>query len=60
MPQHGVRRIRFLQVGDLYIEPLVTVVVAAAVLSEPLRPLMLLGGAAILSGVPLVNARRRA
>lgn len=44
----------------LYIEPLVTVVVAAAVLSEPLRPLMLLGGAAILSGVSLVNARRRA
>ncbi|WP_119069741.1 DMT family transporter [Aggregatilinea lenta] len=44
----------------LYVEPLVTVVVAAVVLSEPLRPLMLLGGAAILSGVSLVNSRRRA
>ncbi len=41
----------------LYIEPLVTVALAAIVLDEPLRPLALLGGAAILSGVWLVSFR---
>jgi drug/metabolite transporter (DMT)-like permease len=47
------------QVGVfLYIEPLVTVGLAALVLDEPLRPLMLLGGAAILSGVWLVSFHR--
>jgi drug/metabolite transporter (DMT)-like permease len=39
----------------LYIEPLVTVVVAAVLLGEPLRPLSLLGGAAIFGGVGLVS-----
>jgi drug/metabolite transporter (DMT)-like permease len=39
----------------LYIEPLVTVCVAFLVLGEPLRPLMLLGGAAILAGVWMVS-----
>jgi drug/metabolite transporter (DMT)-like permease len=44
------------QVGVfLYIEPLVTVSLAAMLLAEPLRPLALLGGAAILSGVWLVT-----
>lgn len=43
----------------LYIEPIVTVVVAALLLDEPLRPLALLGGAAILTGVWLVSSRRR-
>jgi drug/metabolite transporter (DMT)-like permease len=38
----------------LYIEPLVTVGLAAVLLGEPLRPLALLGGAAILFGVWLV------
>ncbi len=41
----------------LYIEPLVTVALAAIVLDEPLRPLAILGGAAILSGVWLVSFR---
>jgi len=39
----------------LYLEPLVTVVVAAVVLGEPLLPAALLGGAIILAGVWLVN-----
>ncbi len=44
------------QVGVfLYIEPLVTVMVAAAVLGEPLLLASLLGGAIILFGVWLVN-----
>ncbi len=44
------------QVGVfLYIEPLVTVLLAALLLAEPLRPLALLGGAAILGGVWLVT-----
>lgn len=44
------------QVGAfLYIEPLVTVALAALLLDEPIRPLMLLGGAAILLGVWLVT-----
>ncbi len=47
------------QVGVfLYIEPLVTVVLSALVLDEPLRPLALLGGAAILCGVWLVSFRK--
>jgi drug/metabolite transporter (DMT)-like permease len=48
------------QVGVfLYIEPLVTVGLAALLLTEPLRPLALLGGAAILVGVWLVSVRRQ-
>ena len=43
----------------LYIEPLVTVAVAAVLLGEPLRPLSLLGGAAILGGVWLVSFYQR-
>lgn len=43
----------------LYIEPLVTVAVAAVVLDEPLRLLALLGGAAILFGVWLVSFRKQ-
>jgi drug/metabolite transporter (DMT)-like permease len=39
----------------LYLEPLVTVVVAALILSEPLILAALLGGAIILLGVWLVN-----
>ncbi|MCP4143101.1 MAG: DMT family transporter [Chloroflexi bacterium] len=44
------------QVGAfLYLEPLVTVVVAAAILEEPITWVSLLGGAIILLGVYLVN-----
>ena len=39
----------------LYLEPFVTVIVAALVLGEPLLGITLLGGAAILLGVWLVN-----
>jgi len=39
----------------LYVEPLVTVVVAAAVLGEAITPATLAGGAVILLGVWLVN-----
>ena len=39
----------------IYIEPLVTVVVAALILSEPLLWASLLGGGIILLGVWLVN-----
>ena len=39
----------------LYIEPLVTVVVAFFVLGEPITPALLIGGAVILFGVWLVN-----
>ena len=42
----------------VYIEPFVTVVVAAVVLSEPLLVSSLLGGGAIILGVWLVNNRR--
>lgn len=49
------------QVGAfLYIEPLVTVGLAALLLGEPIRPLTLLGGVAILGGVWLVTRRKRA
>jgi drug/metabolite transporter (DMT)-like permease len=39
----------------LYIEPVITMLVAAVLLGEPIRPLMVFGGAAILVGVWLVN-----
>jgi drug/metabolite transporter (DMT)-like permease len=39
----------------LYLEPFVTVIVAALVLKEPLLGVSLLGGAAILIGVWVVN-----
>ncbi len=39
----------------IYLEPLVTVVVSAAILSEPVGLASLLGGATILAGVWLVN-----
>ena len=42
----------------VYIEPFVTVLVAAVVLGEPLLPASLLGGAAIILGVWLVNRRK--
>lgn len=41
----------------LYLEPFVTVIIAALVLGEPLIAASLLGGAAILAGVWLVNRR---
>jgi drug/metabolite transporter (DMT)-like permease len=48
------------QVGVfLYIEPLVTVGLAALLLDEPLRPLALGGGAAILFGVWLVSFHKQ-
>ena len=47
------------QVGALlYLEPLVTVVVAAALLQEPVLPATLAGGFAILMGVWLVSRKR--
>jgi drug/metabolite transporter (DMT)-like permease len=46
------------QVGAfLYLEPLVAVLVAWAVLGEPLLPISLIGGAVILLGVKLVQRR---
>ena len=39
----------------LYLEPLVTLVVAAIILGEPLLLVSLLGGAVILMGVWMVN-----
>ncbi len=42
----------------LYVEPLVTVIVAGIVLSEPFVPASLLGGLTILLGVYLVNRPR--
>lgn len=52
----GLQVIPASQVGVfLYLEPLVTVVVAAIVLGEPLLLATLLGGAIILLGVWLVN-----
>jgi drug/metabolite transporter (DMT)-like permease len=42
----------------VYIEPFVTVLVAAVVLGEPLLPASLLGGGAIILGVWLVNRHK--
>ncbi len=48
------------QVGAfLYLEPLVAVIVAAAILAEPITWISLLGGAVILTGVWLVNRPRK-
>ena len=44
----------------LYLEPLVTVAVAAALLGEAIRPGVMIGGAIILFGIWLVNRERRA
>ncbi|MBI5305031.1 MAG: DMT family transporter [Chloroflexi bacterium] len=46
----------------IYLEPLVTMVIAAFVLSEPIMPITLFGGVTIILGVYLVNrpAPRRA
>jgi drug/metabolite transporter (DMT)-like permease len=52
----GLQSIPASQVGAfLYLEPLVTVVVASLVLSEPLLIVTLIGGAIILAGVWIVN-----
>lgn len=56
----GLQAIAASQVGAfLYLEPLVAVVVAAAILSEPITLASLAGGAVILLGVYLVNRPRR-
>ncbi|KAF0106695.1 MAG: DMT(drug/metabolite transporter) superfamily permease [Anaerolineaceae bacterium] len=41
----------------LYLEPMVTVIVAAIILGEELAPVTLLGGALILAGVWMVNRK---
>jgi drug/metabolite transporter (DMT)-like permease len=47
------------QVGALlYLEPLVTVAVAAVLIDEPVLPATLAGGFAILMGVWLVSRKR--
>ncbi len=58
----GLQSASMSQVGSLiYLEPLVTVVVAALMLGEAILPVALLGGLAILVGVYLVDfAVRRA
>lgn len=40
----------------LYLEPIVTLIAAAAILGEPVRPLTTLGGLLVLSGVALVQS----
>lgn len=56
----GLQAIAASQVGAfLYLEPLVAVIVAAAILSEPVTWASLAGGAVILLGVYLVNRPRR-
>jgi len=56
----GLQAIAASQVGAfLYLEPLVAVVVAAVILSEPITPASLGGGAVILLGVYLVNRPKR-
>ena len=56
----GLQAIAASQVGAfLYLEPLVAVVVAAVILSEPITLASLAGGAVILLGVYLVNRPRR-
>jgi len=42
----------------LYLEPVVTVIVAAVILQERLYLAVLLGGALILAGVWMVNRRK--
>jgi drug/metabolite transporter (DMT)-like permease len=55
----ALERVTASEVGALlYLEPLVTVAVAAVVLREPIRFPVLLGGAIILAGIWLVNRRR--
>jgi drug/metabolite transporter (DMT)-like permease len=56
----ALERLPASQVGALlYLEPLVAMLVAAAVLGEPVGPVMLVGGAVILVGVWLVNRPAR-
>lgn len=56
----GLQAIQASQVGAfLYLEPLVAVVVAAIVLSEPVLLVSLIGGCTILLGVWMVNRRTR-
>jgi drug/metabolite transporter (DMT)-like permease len=56
----GLQAIAASQVGAfLYLEPLVAVVVAAAILSEPVTWASLAGGAVILLGVYLVNRPKK-
>ena len=43
----------------IYLEPLVTVIVAALILNEPITPITLLGGFTIILGVYLVNRPTR-
>lgn len=57
----GLQAIAASQVGAfLYLEPLVAVVVAAVILSEPVTWASLLGGVVILIGVYLVNRAKKA
>jgi drug/metabolite transporter (DMT)-like permease len=54
----GLKEIPASRVGSfLYLEPLVAVVVAALVLSEPVFWISLVGGCTILLGVWLVNRK---
>jgi drug/metabolite transporter (DMT)-like permease len=54
----GLQAVPASQVGSfLYLEPLVAVVVAAMILSEPVLLVSFLGGVTILVGVWLVNSR---
>jgi drug/metabolite transporter (DMT)-like permease len=56
----GLQAIAASQVGSfLYLEPLVAVIVAAAILSEPVTWASLAGGAVILVGVYLVNRPKK-
>jgi drug/metabolite transporter (DMT)-like permease len=56
----ALERLPASQVGALlYLEPLVAMLVAAAVLGEPVGAVMLVGGAVILVGVWLVNRPAR-
>jgi len=56
----ALQRLPASQAGALlYVEPLVAVVVAAALLGEEVTPLTLVGGAVILAGVWLVTRRQR-
>jgi drug/metabolite transporter (DMT)-like permease len=56
----GLQAIAASQVGAfLYLEPVVAVVVAGLILSEPITLASLIGGAVILAGVYLVNRRMK-